>query len=620
MLQVGQGLGLASNAAHLAVYFIDCLIDKSPNCEAELYIYATAALMLAAKSVEKDERIPYISKMLMITGNVFTAEQIRNGELTICDTLDWHLQNGTLVDQLEILFTFGILFSSDDLDDSIHTHSYSVTQMIPEKVVSNPNVNQLSIDHNDNENPSAEVTVQAPGSPTAQGQPHLNGNPGNKRHDYHELMMERESQATTETSVDQNTIPVSKLSKERIAELIQTLQKQAYSIGELCLVNPDYYAFPDEILSSAIVALVRRNNRLTPYWNAELEGVTGVSSESLAPCLNKLNEQFDKVYREYKTFIPYKNTHIVPPPTNFYNAVDYMIDCEIQYEVQQYQQYQAQALAAGMQPLDFYQYYQMLAQQQMAAQQGIEYQAGAVAYNGMVWANPSDGTQQQQPQQQIAMGGMMPDYMFYNGAYPAGANGTNGQPMDPNMMMYGVVPGQVMAYPVGYEQQWGVVPQNGSSEALGLFQQPQQPEVVPEGVAIVVEEKIETNIESQPVPIVAEVPEAEQKAVETNSTNMLIETSNEALPVEIEEKETKVVEEVAVETEIVANFLMPNNNVLNTQQNNNVLANNDAIKLLGEAKNSNSMPNLMAMDNYGTMELSQNLPPITDKNPEVRSK
>jgi len=77
--------------------------------------YAVTCLLVAAKAVELDERIPYISKMVKYCGHEIKAEDIKETEKNILLLLDWELQTCTILDLLEFYLSQGVLFSSDEL-------------------------------------------------------------------------------------------------------------------------------------------------------------------------------------------------------------------------------------------------------------------------------------------------------------------------------------------------------------------------------------------------------------------------------------------------------------------------------------------------------------------------
>jgi len=75
--------------------------------------------MLAAKTVELDERIPFISKLKRHTYLPYTALEVRRAEFQLIKCMSWSLQKTTLIDWVETVYSVGSVYDSDELDRSI---------------------------------------------------------------------------------------------------------------------------------------------------------------------------------------------------------------------------------------------------------------------------------------------------------------------------------------------------------------------------------------------------------------------------------------------------------------------------------------------------------------------
>lgn len=78
-------------------------------------VYAITCLFVAAKAVELDERVPYISRMVKYFGKNISSNEIKDTERKILEALDWELQTSTMLDILEYYLSQGILFSNDEI-------------------------------------------------------------------------------------------------------------------------------------------------------------------------------------------------------------------------------------------------------------------------------------------------------------------------------------------------------------------------------------------------------------------------------------------------------------------------------------------------------------------------
>eukprot|EP01017_Pseudomicrothorax_dubius_P015395 TRINITY_DN1775_c0_g1_i3.p1 TRINITY_DN1775_c0_g1~~TRINITY_DN1775_c0_g1_i3.p1 ORF type:complete len:469 (+),score=111.02 TRINITY_DN1775_c0_g1_i3:126-1532(+) len=117
LFRVAAGIQVHGRVVHLAVFYVDYLHAGAIVAESDLYVFATAALMLAAKAIENDERVPYITKMRLATAEAFTAQQLRKAELLLCERLEWRLQHPTTAEALEALLAMGVLFETDFIGD-----------------------------------------------------------------------------------------------------------------------------------------------------------------------------------------------------------------------------------------------------------------------------------------------------------------------------------------------------------------------------------------------------------------------------------------------------------------------------------------------------------------------
>ncbi|CAD8082288.1 unnamed protein product [Paramecium primaurelia] len=120
--QASERLNLSTNTTFLAITYIDHFLNKINVNEKQIFLYAAAALMLAAKAQELDERIPFISKLKRYTSmtshpeiNNFTTQEFCNAEKALIESLNWKLQRITLLDRIESLLSFGVIDDDDSL-------------------------------------------------------------------------------------------------------------------------------------------------------------------------------------------------------------------------------------------------------------------------------------------------------------------------------------------------------------------------------------------------------------------------------------------------------------------------------------------------------------------------
>ena len=84
----------------------------------KIQLYAPVCLLLAAKTIELDERIPFIPKLRRYANPTFTIEDYRRAELHVLDMVDWNPQFSPAIELVEFLMSQGVLFSSDEIDEN----------------------------------------------------------------------------------------------------------------------------------------------------------------------------------------------------------------------------------------------------------------------------------------------------------------------------------------------------------------------------------------------------------------------------------------------------------------------------------------------------------------------
>ena len=100
-------LHFSLNTSYLATYYTDLFLTEKKVPNLDFQLYATVAVLLAAKAIELDERIPYIPKLRQYAMSLFKIEDIKRGEAEMLAFLDWKLQKTTLVDYIQYFLSQG---------------------------------------------------------------------------------------------------------------------------------------------------------------------------------------------------------------------------------------------------------------------------------------------------------------------------------------------------------------------------------------------------------------------------------------------------------------------------------------------------------------------------------
>ena len=115
VLDKGRLLKMSLKTLHLAVYIMDSFCEKSKHCMSayDPKVVAACSLLIAAKSSELDERIPFISKLKKFAGLTNDAAEFKRLEVAIAEKLDWELHLITFYAFVEYYLTAGVLTPQD---------------------------------------------------------------------------------------------------------------------------------------------------------------------------------------------------------------------------------------------------------------------------------------------------------------------------------------------------------------------------------------------------------------------------------------------------------------------------------------------------------------------------
>lgn len=115
ILDKGRLLKMSLKTLHLTVYLMDqfCNHSKQTWLFKDKLLVAACCLLVAAKSGELDERVPFISKLKKYTGLNNPTQEFKNGEVAIAEALNWDIQKVTFYSFVEYYLTAGVLTPQD---------------------------------------------------------------------------------------------------------------------------------------------------------------------------------------------------------------------------------------------------------------------------------------------------------------------------------------------------------------------------------------------------------------------------------------------------------------------------------------------------------------------------
>lgn len=80
LFDISEKLKLSQQTAHLGVALIDILISKDEKVYEHIYLYLAICLLLAAKSIEIDSKIPMLSTLKQIVFPSYSIDEFKSAE------------------------------------------------------------------------------------------------------------------------------------------------------------------------------------------------------------------------------------------------------------------------------------------------------------------------------------------------------------------------------------------------------------------------------------------------------------------------------------------------------------------------------------------------------------
>jgi len=118
VLELADKLRISSNSSHLAILLLDTVMFGDASLTSKLQLYAPICLLIAAKAIELDERIPFIPKLRRYANPTFSVDDYRRAELHVLDMVDWNPQFSSVMEINEFLMCQGVLFSTDEVEEN----------------------------------------------------------------------------------------------------------------------------------------------------------------------------------------------------------------------------------------------------------------------------------------------------------------------------------------------------------------------------------------------------------------------------------------------------------------------------------------------------------------------
>ncbi|EAS06402.2 amine-terminal domain cyclin (macronuclear) [Tetrahymena thermophila SB210] len=320
VIDLADRMRLSKQTAFLSIMFLDYLVANDTNSELctfkikdHLQIFGAVCVMLAAKSIELDERIPFLSSLKKyMCLNQYSKEDLRKAEQKTVQILKFNMQFPTLYDLLEYYGSQGVVFSNDLQKGTTFTSILSPTPFL-----SNETKNTSAKKERFINNRTIELEFQgtAPSS-SAQNQQQSEDSTKNSSPNSNDYSSTQETSSKNSNSDEANPScsppPHSKIvepqpqvvkefdiSPIKLYDIVSKIEKDFSRIAFLAIKDEKFYEQDLEILGAACICYLREKQNISnPYRDEILQICSQDRAQVLSCCLTFLSK-FDTYFKPH---------------------------------------------------------------------------------------------------------------------------------------------------------------------------------------------------------------------------------------------------------------------------------------------------------------------------------
>jgi len=316
ILEIADKLRISNHSVHLAVHLLDVIMYKDNSLTPSLQLYAPVCLLIAAKTVELDERIPYLPKLRSYANSSFSIEAYRKAELYVLDLLGWNPQFSSAFEITEFLLCQGVLFSNDEVEDGScqepeqeplrentqhsNLNSHRKRNSETKKITSTPRVIERAFSSHKKKNNNENILSQSQAfdhlGATCNTQPPLAEEdlPSSRGIPY---FMKHNSMSPT-THRDQfafapkNTV----LIQRNVEDIVRHIEANYSKLSLLILKDIDFIQWDQQVIAAACICFLRYLNKIVFLWNNELEIITQLSFSQVSSCFALISKKYTSAF------------------------------------------------------------------------------------------------------------------------------------------------------------------------------------------------------------------------------------------------------------------------------------------------------------------------------------
>lgn len=336
ILELAEKLRISPNSTHLGIYLLDVVMFKNTALIPKIQLYAPVCLLIAAKTIELDERIPFIPKLRRYANPSFTIDDYRRAELHILDMVDWNPQFSPAIELVEFFLCQGVLFSTDEIEEN---YGQERSKWSPEGLRENTqheNTHHLEGERKEagkelekvlspsskenNENSYSDTSTTGTNTdhlgtpctyPAALTQIPATEEDVSPKHSITAFLKQTSTPANMERGsyTRKSNISIEK----KVGEILTSFEINYTKLSTLLLKDIEFIEWEPKVISASIIAFLRSINRIASLWNNELEIITQLKFSQLSPC-------FELIYKKHNTafniHLPKLHNVLLTPDTN----------------------------------------------------------------------------------------------------------------------------------------------------------------------------------------------------------------------------------------------------------------------------------------------------------------
>jgi len=320
ILELADKFKISHTSTHLAIFLLDLIMFTDASLTPKLQLYAPICLLIAAKTIELDERIPFIPRLRRYANPTFSVEDYRKAELKVLDMVEWNAQFSPAFEITEFLMCQGVLFSTDEVEESQVSQRETMSPDVLREKAHHGNVTPSHGRSDVKRSPAKEASPARDASPAAKennensysdhstsgtntdnlgtpcenvlGQPQQEEEPFSPLAAGPSLLKVNSTPANFEFYTISSKVPIEK----RVEDILINFETTYAKISTFLLKDIDFIEWEPRVVSAATITFLRHINKVSSLWNPELEAITQLKFAQVSPCFELINKKYNTAF------------------------------------------------------------------------------------------------------------------------------------------------------------------------------------------------------------------------------------------------------------------------------------------------------------------------------------